>query len=92
MKSFMVYRYEIIGKRAETPINSDNTDAGVGIRDERTDKWLVGFNVYEYDDETMEQVKKTYYIDRGRPGADPDSVIEQIKKDHPAGEWENYNW
>lgn len=55
-------------------------------------EYLIGFKVYEYDEQGMETGGRLYRIDRDHIGGDPDSVLDKIEADHPATEWECFEW
>ena len=93
MKYFRVNALFIEGEYKEYPVMSDGEIEEDNVaNDDRTHQWFIGYEVSECgEDGVVENVKK-YYVDRGRPGATPDDLLEQIKKDHPAGEWQNNEW
>lgn len=84
--------FEVYEERAETltahKINSDGSYTG----DHYTisEREPVGYRVYEYE-EDGEPIGESYYAIGGFY-ADPEDALEQIKADHPAGEWQNHDW
>lgn len=50
---------------------------------------IIEYIVYEYEEDgTM--IGEKHYAISGAMGED--EAMEQIKEDHPAGEWQNHDW
>lgn len=92
MRFFDVYKLEIKGEMQETLVMSDGTEDGTPSKDDRQVEWLIGYKVYEYEEDGTTIGEKTYYIDRGRPGATPDDLLAQIEEDHQPDMWQCHNW
>lgn len=93
MKYFEVYKLYIRGQFEEYNCLSDGNDDGEVIsNDDREHLWFIGFEVWEYEEDGTTIGRKKYYVDRGRAGATTDDLLDKIKEEHPAGEWQNNNW
>lgn len=93
MKYFDVYKLYIRGQFEEYDCLSDGSDDGRVIsNDDREHLWFIGFEVWEYEEDGTTIERKKYYVDRGRTGATADDLLDRIKEEHPACEWQNNNW
>jgi hypothetical protein len=50
---------------------------------------IIEYAVYEYDEDGSITGTKHYIISEYH---DEQDMLEQIKEDHPAPEWQNHNW
>lgn len=94
MMYFDVKKLYIRGNFEQTNCYSDGTDDGRVIsNDDREHNWFIGFEVYEYDEDGTVDDVKSYYVDRGRPGATADDLLDKIKEEHmPEDGWQNNEW
>ena len=94
MKYFEVEKKVLAGNVMVVACASDGTALGSYNRANPLEITL-GFTVYTWDDVESFEVKwypvKTDTSTSDYPNNE-DDVLEQIKKDHPAGEWQNTNW
>ena len=93
MKYFQVNKEELIGTLTTGEIYSDGEY--VNLPDDIEQRNLtMGYSVSIYDENGMiEDVK--YYpvkIDTESWETNEDEVLEKIKADFPAGEWQNNQW
>lgn len=84
MNTFQVYR-EGGGNLWRERIASDGTPL-LGTEEE-TDDYMTRLMVYEFEDDSPVVTGVKYYY-----GEDEDELLEQIKRDYPAKEWQNHDW
>ena len=93
MKYFEVKKEELRGSLMTANIYSDGEY--MDEADEVEIRTLTtGFSVFEYGEDGMTQRVEFYpvKIDTESWTTNEDEVLEQIKADYPAGEWQNNNW
>lgn len=92
MKYFDVYKLEIKGQKQETLVSRDGAEDGnTHVEDDQV-TYLIGYVVYEFEEDGTPINRKTYYVDRGTIGNDPDSVLDKIAEDHQPDMWQCNNW
>lgn len=93
MKYFAVDKETLSGMMTTGEIYSDGEY--VSLPDDIEAREItMGFSVSEYDEQGMIQNVKFYPVatDMESLEDNADEVLEQIKQDYPAGEWQNNNW
>lgn len=92
MKYFEVHKYELTGQELCSRVASDGESLTLPEETGDINTRVIGFMVSELD-EGGEVVDTRWYNCRdGGKTVDVAIVLEQIKKDHPAGEWQNHDW
>lgn len=93
MKYFQVNREELIGTLTTGEIDSDGEYTNLPDDIEQRNI-TIGFSVSEYGEDGMIENVEFYpvQIDTESWTTNEDEVLEQIKADYPAGEWQNNNW
>ena len=93
MKYFTVEREELTGTQVSGEIFADGEYVNLPS-DTEMRTVTTGFSVFEYGEDGMTQRVEFYpvKIDTESWATNEDEVLEQIKADHPAGEWQNNNW
>ena len=93
MKYFEVHKEELRGSLMSGEIFADGEY--INEADELEIRTLTtGFSVYEYDEQGVRTGTEFYpvSIDMGDWSDDTEEVIENIKRDYPADEWQNHSW
>ena len=93
MKYFAVDKETLSGMMTTGEVYSDGEY--VSLPDDIEAREItMGFSVSEYDEQGMIQNVKFYPVatDMESLEDNADEVLEQIKQDYPAGEWQNNNW
>lgn len=93
MKYFSVNKEELIGTLTTGEICSDGEY--VNLPDDIEQRTLtMGYSVSIYEENGMIEDTKYYpvNIDTESWTTNEDEVLEKIKADFPAGEWQNNNW
>lgn len=99
MKYFRVEKEVVVGKRMVGTCASDGSPID-GFNEVEpyagdTFEMTIGFSVWGWDDN--EEFEEEWYpvktdMDTTDFNNNEDEVLEKIKADHPAGEWENFEW
>ncbi len=93
MRYFEVKKEELCGTLVGGSVYSDGEY--VDLPDDIEQRTITtGFSVWEYEESGMTGNVEFYpvKIDFESWTTNEDEVIEQIKADHPAGEWQNNEW
>ena len=93
MKYFSVNREELVGTMTTGEVYSDGEY--VNLPDDVEQRSItMGFSVSEHGEDGMIQDVKFYPVatDMESFTDDSDEVIEKIKADYPAPDWQNNNW
>lgn len=93
MRCFSVNKEELIGMMTTGEIYSDGEY--INLPDDTEARNItMGFSVTEYGEDGMVEKVKFYPVatDMESFTDNEDEVLEKIKADHPAGEWQNDNW
>lgn len=93
MKYFAVNREELVGMTTTGEVFSDGEY--INLPDDVEARTItMGFSVMEYGEDGMIENVKFYgvHTDMESLADDADAVLEQIKADYPAGDWQNNNW
>ena len=93
MKYFGVKKEELVGNLTSGVVYGDGEYAEEPDETEcRT--MTIGYNVWEYNEDGTTDRVVFYKVDTDTEAwtDNEDEVLEKIKADHPAGEWQNNNW
>lgn len=91
MKYFEVAEGRLGGNIITTPVSADGEWCGGSELTEDKDDVLLWYRVREEDEGGLVDI--VYYaVDYHDGVSNADEVLEQIKADHPAGEWQNNDW
>lgn len=93
MKYFEVHKEELRGSLMSGEIYADGEY--INEADELEIRTLTtGFSVYEYDEQGVRTGTEFYPVstNMGDWSDDAEEVIENIKRDYPADEWQNHSW
>lgn len=74
------------GYNTEEILSDGSTIAGSRVK--YTTREFFGYKVYEFDEAGWGTGEKMYYGSE----ADKEKLLDQIKADYPAGEWQNNQW
>lgn len=93
MKYFRVEREELTGTLVAGEIYSDGEFVCLPS-DTEMQTVTTGFSVFVEDEQGMTEHVEFYpvKIDTENWETNEDEVLEQIKRDYPAPEWQNNNW
>lgn len=93
MKYFTVNKETLSGMMTTSEVYSDGEHVSLPD-DVEAREITMGFSVSEYDEQGLIQNVKFYPVatDMESLEDNADEVLEQIKQDYPAGEWQNNNW
>lgn len=93
MKYFTVDKETLSGMMTTGEVYSDGEYVSLPD-DVEAREITMGFSVSEYDEQGITQNVKFYPVatDMESLEDNADEVLEQIKQDYPAGEWQNNNW
>lgn len=93
MKYFSVNKEELIGMMTTGEIYSDGEYKNLPD-DVEARNITMGFSVMQYGEDGMIQNVEFYPVatDMESFTNNEDEVLEKIKADHPAGEWQNNEW
>lgn len=89
--------FEVEEGRIESPIithavASDGSWCSGGEVLEDKDDILLWYRVLEYNEDGTSLNVVYYNVSDDGEHSDADEVLERIKNDHPAGEWQNNDW
>lgn len=93
MKYFSVNREELVGMMTTGAIYSDGEYKDLPD-DVEARTITMGFSVSEYDEQGMIQTVEFYPVATDMESLEDNSekVLDKIKADYPAGEWQNHDW
>lgn len=93
MKYFSVNREELVGMMTTGVIYSDGEYKDLPD-DVEARNIVMGFSVSEYDEQGMIQTVEFYPVVTDMESLEDNSeeVLDKIKADYPAGEWQNHDW
>lgn len=93
MKYFTVDKETLSGMMTTGEVYSDGEYVSLPD-DVEAREITMGFSVSEYDEQGMIQDVKFYPVATDMESLEDNAneVLEQIKQDYPAGEWQNNNW
>ena len=92
MLYFEVYEHRLSGNIEETGVASDGSWCASTEKLEDEASVVLGYRVWEYyENGTTKDIVYYPVCDNGEH-SNSDEVLEQIKEDHPAGEWQNNDW
>lgn len=93
MKYFYVEKEELSGMTVAGEVDSDGDY--INTPDDQEARTITtGFTVFECGEDGMVEHTEFYPVktDMYTFENDEDEVLEQIKSDYPAPEWQNHNW
>lgn len=99
MVYFVVEKEFVRGKMFRHEVESDGSQASDSYEVEDEDandvfEMIIGFTVHTYDEQGV-HIDTNYYPVETNTATwqdNADEVLEQIKADYPAGEYQNNNW
>ncbi len=89
--------FEVKEGRIESPITTHAVTSdgswcsGEEVLEDRADI-LLWYRVLEHNEDGTSHNVVYYNVCDDGEHSNADEVLEQIKADHPAGEWQNHNW
>lgn len=94
MRYFEVKKEFFTGTIATGEVDSDGNYVSIPYATDEKGEMTVGFSVIELDESGMVQKFEFYGVktDATDWSNNEEEVLEQIKADYPAGEWQNHNW
>lgn len=94
MKYFRVEEEYMEGFTNRREVFSDGEPVGDAYSVDETVRIYLGYNVFEEDEQGMTQNVEFYPVKTDTQTFESNAleVLEQIKRDYPAGEWQNNNW
>ena len=93
-KYFEVRKEVLNGVLRQYNVLADGTHAGTSESEGQAREITTGFSVWEYDAEGYTTNTEFYPVvtNMGDFTNNEDEVLEKIKQDYPAGEWQNHEW
>ena len=94
MRYFKVDREELSGQMMTAEVYADGEYADLPSEIGEIATITMGFSVTEYGDDYMIKNVEFYPVKTDMESMSDNSaeVLEKIKQDYPAGEWQNDNW
>ena len=93
MKYFSVNKEELVGMMTTGEIYSDGEYKNLPD-DVEARNITMGFSVMEYGEDGMIENVKFYAVETDMESLanNEDAVLNKIKEDYKAGEWQNHDW
>ena len=94
VRYFEVEKETLLGETWRAIVECDGSEAENPRKCDENVEITTGFNVIERDEDGL-IVNVEFYEVRTNMGDftnNEDEVLEKIKQDHPAGEWQNNEW
>lgn len=94
VRYFEVRKEVLTGETRQYNVCADGSHAGTSESDGEAREITTGFNVWEYEEDGTTIGVEFYEVqtNMGDFTNNEDEVLEKIKQDHPAGEWQNHEW
>lgn len=92
MKYFEVHKYEITGQELCSRVYSDGESINEPEETMDISTRVLGFMVSEMDEDGLVGDTRWYAVHDGGEAEGVERVLEEIKSDYPAEEWENLEW
>lgn len=92
MRYFEVHKYEITGQELCSRVDAEGESLNLPEETGDISTRVLGFMVSELDERGVAVATKWYAVCDGGDGREVEEALEQIKADHPAGEWQNNDW
>lgn len=94
MRYFEVRKEAFTGVVVAGTVDSDGDYVDLPYDTDETGEITVGFSVFEFGENGMTENVEFYAVktDTTDWSNNEEEVLEQIKADYPAGEWQNHDW